>query len=38
MCGTIEKMDEAISNYKQAVNLDPELTEATERLKALNAD
>ncbi|MBP7399864.1 MAG: tetratricopeptide repeat protein [Chitinophagales bacterium] len=34
----LKKMDEAISNYKQAVNLDPELTEATERLKALNAD
>lgn len=34
----LKKMDEAISNYKQAVNLDPELTDATERLKELNAD
>lgn len=34
----LNNIAEAISNYKQAVNLDPELTEATERLKKLNAD
>lgn len=34
----LKKTDEAIAYYKQAVNLDPELTEAAERLKELNAE
>jgi len=34
----LKKRDEAISLYTQALNLDPDLTEAEERLQQLNAD
>ncbi len=39
MCAEeLEKRDEAISLYTQALNLDPDLTDAEERLQQLNAD